>query len=197
MVRNLLAGVGLLSIVLVSAVALRASEEDWFARTPPPSMAVSYSGLDLSTTPGIAAIEGRIGDAIVNVCGNDQDCRRSAYIGTRPQVARAAVRAAGPMHSAAYIGAQAVSIEPQLLDLSTDEQRRVTGPLEHAFEIGAATSWWAWPKHGHVRISSAAYYGGVECRNVSITQSKSGNDLVMAEGLRCVVPGLLPKYRKG
>lgn len=100
MTRNLLAFIGLLTLVFAAGFAAFANGQSFFDETPR-RMAVSYKGLDLSSDEGRKMLEARIKRALSAVCGNVRDtrqlkeqalikqCRRDALAGTQPQVERA------------------------------------------------------------------------------------------------------------
>ncbi|MBY0521164.1 MAG: UrcA family protein [Sphingomonas sp.] len=100
MTRNLLAFIGLLTLVFAAAFVALANGQS-FLDEAPRKMAVSYKGLDLATDEGRKMLEARIKRALSTVCGNIRDtrqlkeqalikqCRRDALAGTRPQVDRA------------------------------------------------------------------------------------------------------------
>lgn len=100
MTRNVLAFIGLLTLIFAAGFAAYANRASFYDETPK-KMAVSFEGLDLSSDQGRNMLEARIKRAITAVCGNVMDsnglqeqmlirkCRRNALAGTRPQVERA------------------------------------------------------------------------------------------------------------
>ena len=98
MVRSLLAGVGLLSIVAIGAVSVQAY--DRYDRDLD-RMRVPTAGLDLTTRDGQALLHARIDSAVRKLCdyrgsgsvlssyGAKRKCRAHAYASTRVQVASA------------------------------------------------------------------------------------------------------------
>lgn len=120
MTRNLLALIGLLTLIFAAGFAAYANRNSFFDETPR-RMAVSFEGLDLSSDEGRHMLEARINRALSAVCGNLRDtrvleekmqirqCRRDALAGTRPQVDRAVEvamrrRRAADMAEAAVVG---------------------------------------------------------------------------------------------
>ncbi len=100
MTRNLLALIGLLTVIFAAGFAAYANRNSFYDDTPR-KMAVSFAGLDLSSDQGRNMLEARIKRALSAVCGNEWEtrsliekssisqCRRDALAGTRPQVDRA------------------------------------------------------------------------------------------------------------
>ncbi len=97
MTRNLLALIGLLTLIFAAGFAAYANRNSFYDDTPR-KMAVSFAGLDLSSDQGRNMLEARIKRALSAVCGNEWEtrmlkekaqisqCRRDALAGTRPQV---------------------------------------------------------------------------------------------------------------
>ena len=97
MTRNLLALIGLLTLIFAAGFAAYANRNSFYDDTPR-KMAVSFEGLDLSSDQGRNMLEARIKRALSAVCGRERDtrmlkekaqisqCRRDALAGTRPQV---------------------------------------------------------------------------------------------------------------
>lgn len=100
MMRNLLALIGLLTLVFAIGFAAYANRNSFYDDTPR-KMAVSFEGLDLSSDQGRHILEQRIKRALSTVCGDGwnarplgektliMQCRRDALAATRPQVERA------------------------------------------------------------------------------------------------------------
>lgn len=100
MMRNLLALIGLLTLVFAIGFAAYANRNSFYDDTPR-KMAVSFEGLDLSSDQGRHILEQRIKRALSAVCGDEwnarplgektliMQCRRDALAATRPQVERA------------------------------------------------------------------------------------------------------------
>ena len=100
MTRNLLALIGLLTLIFAAGFVAYANRNSFYDDTPR-KMAVSFAGLDLSSDQGRNMLEARIKRALSAVCGREWDtrmlnekakisqCRRDALAGTRPQVDRA------------------------------------------------------------------------------------------------------------
>ncbi len=111
MTRNLLALIGLLTIIFGAGFAAYANG-DMFPDDKPKTMAVSYDGLDLSSSEGRKMLEVRIKRSINMVCGRVVDsnllreqarirqCRRDAWAGTQPQMVRAVEVAMRRRHAA-------------------------------------------------------------------------------------------------
>lgn len=105
MIRNLLALAGLAAIALVAAMGLQAyGYFDDGLDGPPPRIAVSYAGLDLTRPEGVRILEQRINAAVADVCPREsgrslrerqaeRECRRHAIAMVEPQVADAVARA--------------------------------------------------------------------------------------------------------
>lgn len=104
MIRTLLASVGLAAITLTAAAGIQASGYFDDGDGPPPRMAVSYAGLDLTNPAGVRLLERRINAAIDDVCPRDwsgglrgysgtRDCRERAIRGVEPHVRDAIDRA--------------------------------------------------------------------------------------------------------
>ncbi len=96
MTRNLLALIGLFT-VLFGGAFIAYAQRDSFGWSEPKAIAVSFAGLDLSSTEGQKMLDRRIRSALNQVCGRDDSrelglssairrCRRDAMAGTRPQV---------------------------------------------------------------------------------------------------------------
>jgi UrcA family protein len=85
--KSVLAGIGVLAIAGVSAVAIKAGYDDGYR---PRSLAVNYAGLDLTSPAGVALLQERVERAVRRVCddgGDDaQQCRDDAWAGARPQI---------------------------------------------------------------------------------------------------------------
>lgn len=84
MLKSVLAGVGVIAIAGVAAVALHAGYYDDDAR--PRSLGVSAAGLDLTSQAGVALLEQRVERAVRRVCDGDAQCRDDAWAGARPQI---------------------------------------------------------------------------------------------------------------
>jgi UrcA family protein len=90
--KSMLAGVGVIAIAGVTAVALHAGyypDDD----TRPRSLGVSAAGLDLSSPAGVSLLEQRVARAVQRVCDGDAECRDDAWAGARPQIWAAIDRA--------------------------------------------------------------------------------------------------------
>ncbi|OYY90936.1 MAG: hypothetical protein B7Y45_05845 [Sphingomonas sp. 28-66-16] len=96
MTRNILASIGLLTIIFSGAFAAYA-HDDWGVEERPRRLAVSFAGLDLSAPEGRAMLDRRLRIAIGRVCGRAdarelwrraaiERCHRAAWDATRPQV---------------------------------------------------------------------------------------------------------------
>jgi len=91
--KSVLAGVGVIAIVGVTAVALHAGYYDDGAR--PRSLAVNYAGLDLTSQAGVMLLQQRVERAVQRVCDggpssdderDERQCRDDAWAGARPQI---------------------------------------------------------------------------------------------------------------
>lgn len=91
MLKSVLAGVGVIAIAGVAAVALHAGYYDDDVR--PRSLGVSAAGLDLTSPAGVALLEQRVERAVRRVCDDDARCRDDAWAGARPQIWAAIDRA--------------------------------------------------------------------------------------------------------
>ncbi|MFA5964426.1 MAG: UrcA family protein [Sphingomonas sp.] len=93
MLKSVLAGIGVITILGASAVALQAGYDDSYR---PQSLAVSHAGLDLTSPAGVALLQERVERAVRRVCegdsgsfyddGDEQQCRDDAWAGARPQI---------------------------------------------------------------------------------------------------------------
>jgi UrcA family protein len=90
--KSLLAGVGVVAIAGVAAVALHAGYYDDDGMRPR-SLGVSAAGLDLTSPTGVALLEQRVERAVRRVCDDDAECRDDAWAGARPQIWAAIDRA--------------------------------------------------------------------------------------------------------
>lgn len=101
MIRNVLAGIGFLTVVGAGAAGVYATR--WNSGDQPERLAVSVRGLDLTNSEGQRLLDLRVNAAIDRVCDSrgsysmsrfeEQDCRRKARAGADPQIARAIDRA--------------------------------------------------------------------------------------------------------
>jgi UrcA family protein len=90
--KSVLAGVGVMAIAGVTAVALHAGYYEDDAR--PRSLGVSAAGLDLTSPAGLALLEQRVERAVRHVCDDgDTQCYDDAWAGARPQIWAAIDRA--------------------------------------------------------------------------------------------------------
>jgi UrcA family protein len=116
MIRNILALFGLVSVALVSAIAINA--QSWVGATwdKPPSLRVSFNDLDLASPGGEHELKRRIAHAVDRICGRaeamdlagrrlEMKCRRDAWQSTSRQVADAIEKARAQHLAAASAGA--------------------------------------------------------------------------------------------
>ncbi len=92
MLKSVLAGIGVIAIAGVTAVALHAGYDDGLR---PRSLAANYAGLDLTSPAGVMLLQQRVERAVQRVCDGDPDgyderdtrqCRDDAWAGARPQI---------------------------------------------------------------------------------------------------------------
>lgn len=199
MLRNLLALLGLLAIGAAAAVGLQAygywdDDDDG----PPPRLAVSYVGLDLSTAEGVELLDRRVRVAVDRICSDDftrdlkhaasiARCRRRAFASAEPQI-RAAITEAGKRAAYADAGLgrpRAAAASSWLPPAAYDAIDRAT---LRAFETGRYAKWRGGGERGYVVISEERRIGGLWCRNVRTEVRDHGRDVVIGQGARCLTP---------
>lgn len=184
MLRTILAGIGAISIVGITAVALQANR--YADDNPPPRLKVDFAGLDLASPAGVALLDQRIDTAINSICRFDgtqslhqhrleQKCRDNAWAGTRPQVA-VAVDVARRRSGVVADGAPAYA----------SQGIRIDNAVWRAFQSGHSESWRDGAAHGLVLVSESRRYGMAVCRNISIIRPVRSGWQSQRDGMVCL-----------
>ena len=190
MLRTILAGIGAISIVGLTAVALQANH--YADDAPPPRLKVDFAGLDLASPAGVAMLDQRINAAIGSICRFDgtqslhqhrleQQCRDNAWAGTRPQVAVAIDiarrRSGGPGDGAGSDGGAYAS-----------QGIRIDNAVWRAFQSGHSESWRDGAAHGLVLVSESRRFGMAVCRNISVVHRAGGGWESQRDAMVCLGP---------
>ncbi len=199
MLKTLLAGVGILAVVTVSAVVLNADGGHFADENPPPRLKVSFAGLDLATPEGKRLLDDRIRTAIDEICGLDRrsvfsrpaleaKCRANAWAGTRPQVGRAIARAERGHHFYGDSGPAADPVTADLGRLPGGMRSEILAAMSRSFSTGRSANWQTWRAHGFVSVSNAVSYGDYACRTVAVYNRAEGEYQVVTQGTACRSP---------
>lgn len=103
MIRTLLAGLGLVTLLGIAVSGLHAAGW-WPGERRPAALSISHAGLDLAAPEGRRLLDRRLEAAIDRICGGadlkdlrarlaERNCRRKARASAEPQIAQAVARA--------------------------------------------------------------------------------------------------------
>lgn len=193
-VRNLLAGLGVLSVIAATAIAVNAYSSSDFEQDRPPRLKVSYVGLDLASTAGVELLDARISRAVDEICSVNGDlslaakaherrCRDAAWASVRPQVDRAIDRARHPAP-----GPRAPSLIDDIEEQSGSVRKSVLAALDRSFAEGIVANWYGSGAHGFVYPGPRTSVGGLSCRAITVTRRSHDEQQVLAQGLVCLSP---------
>jgi len=197
MLKNLLAGLGILAVAAVTAVMLNADGGHFADENSPPRRKVSFAGLNLATREGQRLLDDRIRTAIDEICLDrrsvfsrpalEAKCRANAWAGTRPQVRRAIALAERRFYDGSpREGADPVSTD--LARLPAGMQSEIEAAMSRSFATGRNANWHTWRAHGVVSVSNAVSYGDYACRTVAVYNRAGGEYQIVTEGMACRSP---------
>ena len=190
-VRNVLAGCGILALAGISAVAVNANWDEFSDH--PPRLAVSFSGLDLASSEGLDILNARIRRAIDEVCDDhgsrsleaqrlEQVCRANAWAGVRPQLDAAIYRARD-----GRLGRQTeqASVVGDIARQPGGIRKSVGKALQRSFDTGITANWYSWGSKGLVYAGPRTVSAGRPCRAVTVTVKSHGEQQVLTQGTVC------------
>lgn len=194
----MLAGVGVLTIVALSAIGINAYGGGHDRH--PPRLGVSFRGLDLTTREGLDLLDARIGQAVDAVCGYEvsgsifryrvsERCRADAWASVRPQVEHAiALARHGGVDPGRAPRRESVSVLDDI-DAQPDGIRdSIHRALERSFRQGLTANWYAAGAHGFVYAGWHSTLDGFACRMMTVTTKAHGEQQIIASGPVCLLP---------
>lgn len=193
-VRNVLAALGFLTVAAVAAVSINAYGV--FSDDPPPRLAVSFSGVDLTTPEGLDRLDSRISRAVDEICRTDATrglsakrledrCRANAWASVRPQVDRAIERARAERRTG-Y--ADNRSVLDDIARQPSGTRRSIQEALGRSFSTGTTANWYSWGGKGLVYAGATFVDRASICRRMSVTSKSHGVQSVIADGPVCRSP---------
>ena len=196
MLKNVLAGVGILAVMGVSAVVLNANGGKYLDENSPPRLKVNFADLDLTTAEGKQLLDERIHTAINKICDFDRrdmlytpalekTCRTNAWAGTRPQVGKAIAAAE---HGPPYAPITPDPVTADLGRLPTGLRSEIEAAMARSFATGRNANWQTLRSHGLVTVSNAVIHGRYACRTVAVYNRAGGDYQIVTQGVACRTP---------